>query len=251
MSSTGIHSISPVEYYYLSNLIAGSEAEMLKLTLQDLCLRQVLNISRKSIIIDLRYGKPRPRIFLSRGEKFNDYESPSHAETFFLKLFENKDELRFYAVRKYVKNELDKSSFDSLVYKDLKKKSLCSFKIIPAQRAIKYRKLIDSKIDNLNSKIDHLILNNHGELNKMVEDLACHVLLLEEDNLKKLEANSELLHQVSFLQISNTQFNSNLFTSIGLFSTMDSGSFADFSGFDGFGGFGGGDFGGGGAMGSW
>ncbi|AEV32406.1 hypothetical protein Oweho_1409 [Owenweeksia hongkongensis DSM 17368] len=251
MPSTGIHSISPAEHYYLSNLIAGSEAEMLKLTLQDLCLRQILNISRRSIVIDLRLGKPRPRIFIGRGEKFSDYENPSNAENFFLKLFKDKEELRFFAIRRYVKNELDKSSFDKLVNKDLKKKGLCYFKLIPSGKAIKYRKLIDSKIDELNSQIDNLILNDHESLNKKIEGLACHILHLEEDNLKKLEANSELLHQVSFLQISNTQFNSNLFTSIGLFSTMDSGSFADFSGFDGFGGFGGGDFGGGGAMGSW
>ena len=251
MSSTEIHSISPVEHYYLSNLIAGSEVEMLKLTLQDLCLRQVLNISKRSIIIDVRYGKQRPRIFIGRGEKFHDYKSSSKAENFFLKLFERTEELRFFAIRRYVKNELDKASFDSLVYKDLNRKGLCNLKLIPTRKAIKYRKAIDSQVEELNSEIDDLILNDHDKLNKKVEHLASHILLLEEDNLKKLEANSKLLHQVAFLQISDPQFSSNLFTSIGIFSTMNSGSFADFSGFDGFGGFGGGDFGGGGAMGSW
>lgn len=242
------NAISPVEYYYLSNLISGSGSEMLKLTLQDLCLRQVLKISKRSIIVDLRYGKARPRIFFCRGRQYHNYTRESYAEEFFLKLFNNTEELRFFAIRKYVQNELDKSSFDRLVYKDLKKKNFCNLKIFPTSQAIKLRKRINQKVTFLNNNLDTLIKNDSSGLAQKIEDLGSHILLLDEENLKKLADNSELLQKVAFLELSQNQFSSNLFTSIGIFSTMDSGGFADFSGFDGFGG---GDFGGGGAMGDW
>ncbi len=228
--------------------MAGSGIEMLKLVLKDLCLRGILNIESRSIIVDQRYLKYRNRLFFTRGSNFQSYSTCSQAEEFFLKLFEKRHECQFYIIRRHVKKELDKIAFDNLVYKDLRKKGLCFFKIFPSPKAIRERNLITQKVEELDSKFDSLLEHKPEEFARRVKELGSHILFLNEENLKKLQSHSELLKKIGFAELSRS-FNSDLFTSIALFSSFDiSGGFGDAGGFDGFGG---GDFGGGGAMGDW
>ncbi len=221
---------------------------MLKLTLKDLCLRGVLKIESRSIIVDQRYLKYRNRLFFSRGNEFANYHTDSMAEKFFLTLFEKKEELQFYVIRRYVKKELDKTAFDNLVFKDLRRRGLCYLKVFPSMKALKMKKSISAMVEELNTHFDALLSKNPKDFARRVEHLGSHILLLSEDNLKKLEGHSELLKKIGFTELSSS-FNSDMFVSMALFSSFDiSGGFGDTGGFDGFGG---GDFGGGGAMGDW
>ena len=211
-------------------------------------MRGVLKIESRSIIVDQRYLKYRNRLFFSRGIDFEKYSTDSHAQNFFLTLFEKKEELQFYAIRRYVKKELAKSDFDNLINKDLRQKGLCYFRVFPSSSARKMRKSISTQVEELDLQFDLLLEKYPEEFAQKIEKLGSHILFLSEENLKKLQNHSDLLKKIGFAELS-ASFNSDLFVSIGLFSSFDlSGGFGDVGGFDGFGG---GDFGGGGAMGDW
>lgn len=246
--------ISPAEYLYLSNLIVGDQTELIKLTIQDLCIKQVLKLENRYLQIDSKHDRMRARLHFCRGQKFIGYTTYSKAEQFFLQLFDDNEERRLYHIRHHIKNKLSKTSasFDNLVFRDLKRKKLCYLWIIPSLKAWRLRKRIQQEIKYLNSNLDHLLEKAPALLNAKVEELGSHVLLLEAEHLERLSKEASLLDKVPFINLLGDQFRSGLVVGLGGASFGFSGGGFSGGGFSGgFGGFGGGSFGGGGASGSW
>lgn len=236
--------IKPQEYYYLQSPLRSDAIEMLKYALQGLSITGHIVIYSKLIFINKNAKHKRRRIFAKLGPKYNLHGSYSKSESFLLSLFD-KPELRLYEIRnrllKKLDEKIDKFKTD-YVYNDIKEFELCKNKFFLTEKGREEKKHIGLIIDQINEKIDSLVLNEN-ELKTLLEDLGSNLIFLEEETLSKLKQNIPLLTELSFLEISSENLGDSFY-----FSGIDS-----FASFDSFGDVGGSDFdfGGGGSGDSW
>ncbi|MCB2195377.1 MAG: hypothetical protein KQH79_05935 [Bacteroidetes bacterium] len=249
--------LKPTEYYYLSNPLFADAAVMLKYTLQDLCYREILRVDQRWIQIHERETRKRLRFYFSQGENYASYVTQNTYENFFLKLFENHTELRFYQIRQYIKSKLEKDVHKykrDYVFTDLLRQRLCVLRIFTTGKGRKFRKEVAEPLGLIERSIDILIESKQNVLLSLLEKLGSNVLLLNKETLDKLDTISEEINKISKLKfLSKTAAG---FSTSTVFMTMNTSAFGAsvFAGggsFGGFGGFGGGSFGGGGAGGSW
>lgn len=249
--------LNPTEYYYLSKPLVSCGAVMLKYTLQDLCLRNILSVEQKWIKINKRENRERLRFFFTTGSEFDAYSSLNKYENFILEFFRNKTEIRFYKIRQYLAKELEKDVHKykrEYVFMDLKRKNLCYLRIFLTSQGKKLRNQITERIDMIESSVDYLIENNKTILLKELEYLGSNVLFLKKETIEKLDNLSEDISKISKLRFLSK--NAYGFSTMNAFFAMNTSAFgaaafASSGGFGGFSGFAGGSFGGGGAGGSW
>ena len=249
--------LNPTEYYYLTKPLVSCGAIMLKYTLQDLCLRNVLNVEQKWIRLNKRDKRKRLRFFFSQGSEFDNFETNNKYENFILKPFYNNAELRFYVIRQYIKKELEKDVHKykrEYVFNDLKRNGLCYFRFFPTSKGKLLRNEITKSIDRIETLIDVLIEKNSKILIKELEKLGSNILFLTEDTIEKLDNLSDDIAKIYKLRFLGK--NAAGFSTMNTFFAMNTSAFgaAVFSssgGFGGFSGFSGGSFGGGAAGGSW
>lgn len=247
--------LNPVEYHYLSFPLFSTGQELMKLTLQYLCLIKVINIEQKWITINKREKRKRQRFFFSQGIMFETYKPNNEAEKFVLDLFHTYPEFRFYVLRHYIKKQFGKRGIyafkTDFVCKDAKKKQQIYLGFIISSTTRKEMKNIKLNLMFINKHIDDLINNNPKKLSILLQELDGNILHLKPETINKIKTVSDDIQKIKdlgFLAILNANFSTmDTFFSSGL-GGFDS---IGFSGFDGFSGFSGGDFGGGGAGGDW
>lgn len=245
--------ISPAEYYYLTEKSYAEGGDLLKWTLKDLFLKDVIRIEPRWIFLHKREKRKRLRYFFCKGTNFSEYHTENKHESFILNAYNDGwDEFRYYEFRQYLKGELYllglRSYKINYVISDLRKKDLMNFFRRPNSKARRLVKKIKKTLDFIEDNIDNPGVKS--EILKSASSLGNLVLHLNKETLKKIIENSnkaEIIDNFQFLETIGRSLHS-----LDSFFSVDDFSFADsFSSDSGFGGFGGGDFGGGGAGGSW
>lgn len=245
--------IRPAEYYYLNNLLVADTGRMLTLAYQDLCLREVLKVENRSVRIYRHHSRTRVRRFLVQGPQWENHGQGSFAEDFLVRPFQKRESIQLSHLRGYLKKKLEDSpsALDRSIYKDLREKDLCRFRVFCTSKGRKVRKHWRNSISEVDSKFNHWFASDQELLLNKLSELGPMILLLDEDKLKQLEDIPEGLKNLHAISDVKNRFSilgdSLLFsaTSFDFGSSFD----ADFGG--GFDGFGGGEFGGGGAVGDW
>lgn len=245
--------LNPVEYHYVASPFTCDGQELLKLTLQYLCLKDVIQIEQRWIAINKRERRKRARFFFKRGPQFEAYATESEAEKFVLELFQSYPEFRFYVLRHYIKNQFGKLGTDPFksdyVLKDVRKKGLTLLWYFPSMEALNAKSYIKSQVKYINESVDRLVKNHPKELGDLLHQIGENILLLESETIDKINTVSEDIKKIKDLTFFEVLSRS--------FATMDVFFASDFGGFDGgfdgggFDGFDGGDFGGGGVGGDW
>ena len=246
--------LKPTEYKYLISPFWSDGGEMIKSTLQELCLRGVLGLEERWIYIDSRETHKRKRLYLVKGKNFTSYQTDSTAEQFLLTSFNRYEELSFAQVRNFItfhfKQDTDKFK-DLYVYPDLKSRGLCSGTFFPTPFGRKEKLILKLRLANINTNIDALI-QSHNALKSELDGIGLNIILLNKDVIDKLQEIDTKITDLELLKFfgDNSSFDGlTSFSALGSFGSIGSFDFADASvGFDGFGG---GDFGGGGASGDW
>lgn len=226
---------------------------MFKLTLQHLCLKRVIEIEQRWILVNRRDKRKHQRFFFKQGRGYREYSTDRSGEQFILEFVEQFPEFRFYQLRQFIKDRFGKKGTDRFksgyVLKDMRSANLTFLHYFPNQSAKKGRDDIRSKIDRIDREIDHLTVGTGSELAELLHDLDTNVLFLKKETIKKLKAVSTDVLDIKYLLFfealgsSLDQFDTLVYAGFGAFEGE-----ADAFGFDGFGG---GDFGGGGAFGDW
>lgn len=245
--------MSPTEYTFLTSPLWSNGGDMIKSTLQELCLKNILTIEARWIYVDKRDTRQRLRFFLKLGENYNQMESYNKAESFVISAFKNKHELSFAQIRNFVTFHFkkDTNAFKrNFVYPDLKAKGVFWLPYLMKKKVRRERDFIKAQLENINTNIEVLIQNK--TIGNELASLGLNVVLLKKEILKKIEEFDKDVLNIELLNFmnKNNSFNTlNSFAAIGSFDSLSSFDFASGSG--GFDGFSGGDFGGGGAAGDW
>jgi hypothetical protein len=242
--------LSPTEYQYLSSPYWSDGTAMVKTTFQELCLKNVLCIESRMLVVDKRDGRKRKRNFLKLSENYTPASSLSLAEDRLLSLFEIKTEWSFSEIRSYVlKHFSDKS--DEFKYKyvlpDLKRKNFFTFPNILSRTARREKNDLKEKLESIDRNIDSLIQDQ--TLGNRLKEIGLNIILLEKETIEKIKESADVLKsgELDFLVHTNSFNTLNTISTMGSFSAIHS---FDFSGADAD--FGGGDFGGaGGGGGDW
>lgn len=245
-----MNTLTPAEFELASSPLFSDSTDLLKLTIQHLCVESVIGIESRLVYLNKREKRPFKRFFLKRGERFDSYQTDKEAEKFVLALFHKLPEFRFYKLRNYVKHHFDSRGTTPFKYDyvlaDMKERDLMFMRYFPTAKAKKELERIQSKLDQLESAVTGSA--SVELITALITDLGTHLILLEPKTIKKLGSLSKdvlAIKDLKFFQSLNQSFN-----------TMDTFFYSDFGGFDSvdsgmFGGFDGGDFGGGGADGIW
>ena len=244
--------LKPIDYEYLRSPFFADGGELIKKCLQQLCLAKILYVEERWMYIDNRETKKRPRLYFKRGDFFHQYNTQLESELFFLAAFKYENELSLTQIRWLIKNAFgrDVQIYANMVYRDLKKRSLCNFKYFPSSNARKECRNIKSRVSQIEKNIDSL-LKDLPSLNSELNALGLNVIFLNKRTLEKLQSidkNVENLGLLQLLEGSETFSSWDLLSTVGYIGGLDSFGSADFGG--GFEG-GGGESGGGGSSGDW
>lgn len=260
MSHTKNRELTPAEYAYIASPIQVQPTDLIKLTLQDLCLKGLISIESRWVEVDKSYRKKRLRYYIIIQPSLGQYTSRLKHEEFFLKHFHFKGELSFTNLLYQMKQEFKVGGTMSFqkkyLLKDLREEKLLFLGWWPNFKAAKRKK----QIQQLLQKVKWALQGDKFDLlEQLLPQLGNHILHLEKEELEKLSYNSssiQSLASIPFIQLLSqqfTQFDEFFYGAVvgGFsFSSVSFESGSSFSGGD-FGGFGGGDFGGGGAFGDW
>jgi hypothetical protein len=242
--------LTPTEYLYLSSPYWSDGTGMVKTTFQELCLKNVLCIESRMLVVDKRDGRKRKRNFLKLGEIYLPASSFSLAEKRLLSLFEIKNEWSFSEIRSYVLKHFNDSSDEfkkQYVLPDLKKKKLVTFSFLLSSKARREKNDLEKKLKLIDNNIDSLIQDR--TLGDHLKEIGPNIILLEKATIEKIKESANVLRsgELDFLLHTNNFNTLDAISMIGSFSAIHS---FDFSGADVD--FGGGDFGGaGGGGGDW
>jgi hypothetical protein len=240
--------LTPTEYHYLVRPYWSDGADMVRTTVQELCLKGVLKLEERLVTIHERDRK-RKRLFLRLNENFDPSEKFSLPEQAIINVFATKGEQSFSQFRNYVERHWSRNNdpFKEYVYSEMANKG---YLILPAFKSGKGRKelrFLKGKIRQINTIVDYML--NNGTLATELKSIGLNIVLLDREVLKKIKAFDSGLLQlglISYLRNTN-EFNSlNSFMMMSNFDTINSFDLSD-SSFD----FGGGDAGGGGGGDSW
>lgn len=243
--------MKPAEFYFLKQPYFSKGSEMIKYTLQDLCIRDVLDIEGRKVLLNKNDTKRFLRFYFSKGPEFKTADLTDFEQLIVEPLL-HVDLVRFYKIRKHLMRKLDKAPnrFKAeYIYPSANEQDLIRWYFFPTSKAKAKMRDIQTKIDWLDSLEKNAIPKNEERVLAALVDLGSNILFLKKETIKNLDVISSSIQKISklyFLTKNSRAFND--------YNTYDSiGSFGDFSGTSGgdFGGFGGGDFGGGGAGGSW
>lgn len=243
-------SISPAEYQYLKDPFFSLGDDMLKYTLQDLCLRKIVKVERKWILLNKRDKRKRLRFFFSQGVEFSNYKTINSAEEFILKPFQKNEVLRFYMLRNYIVKEFEEELQrfkKEYVYPDLKRKGLCRMRFFPTLRGRKLRNEVSKKIKNLDLSVKWIEADS-PKLSEELQNLGSNILFLSDQVHEKIKIISNDIWKIKDIEFLG--MGAYRISNLGYGLTAGSFSIGGFSG-GGFSGFSGGSFGGGGAGGSW
>ena len=229
--------------------------DLLKTTLKDFCLNEVIEIESRYVVVDERLNRKRIRFFFKRGARYKAYTSELKYERFELDLLKDREEFRFFVLRHHIKEAFKKKGMvefkNRYVLPELRKKSLISFLFFANSNSKALCEAISSNLE----LVEKLIRKPEGDrlLGEALKTAGNHIIHLEKESLKEIVTSSNQLQKVEsfkFLEILNKSFEhfDNFFHSSNIgFSVGMSGM----SSFGGYGGFGGGSFGGSGASGGW
>jgi len=242
---------------------------LLRLYLQDLCLRQVLAVEYRMVLLNRRDKRKHRRLHFIHGRNFAERDIVSIAENMLLEPLLTDDEMRFYKLRQHIVRRLNKDLNEfktQYVYTDAKRKGLIRLRYFPTSKGERSAKDVRAKIDHIEANIDHLISNDRKTLLLLLEELKNNVCLLPAEvliKLRSLDFDDLDLAELKFLSTFSSLTNAfDFIVYIGYADFLGAGVFEsglpNIGGFGGggfggggSGGFGGGSFGGGGAGGSW
>jgi hypothetical protein len=248
-----MNTLRPTEYIFLKSPFWSTGGELIKTTLQELCLKNILGVEERFIIVHKRDNVKRKRYYL----KLRDQDQKGNynrAEKFILEAFKTNKELSFAQIRNYVKYHFKKDTDRfkrNYVYPDLREKGFAVLYLWPTTAAIRERKSLKEKLAALDSNADEFITN--GTIGTKLQEIGFNIVLLEKETIKKIRAFNKGALDTGLLSfIEKNSFDTlnsfSSFSSFDHFDSFDSFDFADSSGFDGFGG---GDFDGAGSGGDW
>jgi len=241
--------LEPLEYKFLQNPYWGDSGELIKTTIQQLCVKRVLKLENRWVQVDRRHQSKRSRPFLILTEDYNSYDTSSSAERFILSAFAHDSELALFRMRNYIKFHFKKSldPFKSkYVIPDVRHRGLCFNKYLLTSKGRGERNLLTSKIQHINNSIDELLLNV-SLLSQCLNDISINVISLEKSVLEKIYSTNELSPNLIDFELYSSGQSSRAMDLLDMSTLVSWESFsfdADMGGFDGFGG---GDFGGAGA----
>ena len=246
-------SLTPAEFHYLSHPLSANGIDLLKYTLQDLCIKEVIKVEARHITIDSRLNRKRVRSFFCRDKAFQAYSTSKNHELFILSLLEKTDEFRFYVLRQHVKKEFKKRGLEPFksdyVLKDLAEQDFTMLKYFPNRAGMSASKKVKSLLKRIETAID--ITADANELENLLEKVGSNVVFLDakyQDRLKAINSSVKNIENLKFLEIIQNQFQHFDRFLVGS-AFIGGGGLSSFSG--GYGGFGGGSFGGGGAVEGW
>jgi uncharacterized membrane protein YgcG len=248
-----IAQLTPAEFHYLSHPLSANGVDLLKYTLQDLCIKEVIKVEARQIQIDARLKRARVRYFFCRDSAFSSYKTTKSHELFILNLLENAEEFRFYVLRHLVKKEFKKRGLvafkSDLLLEDLAQSKMTMLKFFPNGKGLKLSKEMGQDLDRIGRLVKKDV--DAIALQRLLDKVGSNVLFLPEsvqEKLQEINSSAKNVENLKFLEIIQNQFQH--FDSFFVGSAFISGGgISGFSG--GFDGFGGGDFGGGGAIGGW
>ncbi|MFI5149711.1 MAG: hypothetical protein ACHQRM_08250 [Bacteroidia bacterium] len=249
---------SPAEFVYLDRMWWTDGAQMLKLTLQELCLMQVLAVSRRLTVEHVRDKRAFPRFYFTRGPKFAQLDKTSESYSFFYDLFKDREEYKFADLKNAIRSALfnNTDNFSKYYTKaDLEREGIITFRYFRTREGHKQHRQITALLDETDKHIDYLLNKDKDELLHNLDALGTCVLLLDEETIGKLKTVSKdvaAIRNLEFLTILDSNYTSfdNYFYMSGFGFGSSGGDYGGDSGGD-FGGFGGGDGGGGGGGGDW
>lgn len=210
-----LQEISPAEYYFLNNLIAGDSTKMLILTLQHLCIRDVLNIEIQLTRVDSSQQGQRPRLYFNKGTNFKTYQTVRNAEKTIMSLFRHTSNIPFHQIRFWIQKNFTKQGFDSLIYKDLKNANLCLLKVWATLKARKITRGISKELNTLQRNLRANIQTNNIVDNMIILDW--HVALLNIKDLKTLTVLIDYADNDTVFKLSKHFNNSNLVETLKVF----------------------------------
>jgi uncharacterized membrane protein YgcG len=247
--------LRPTHYLYLKNPLFSNGVEMLKTTLQELCLVGALKLDTRWEQIDRRYNREMRRSYFIHGPNFKTYQTSSEAENFLLNPFFEYPELGFAHLKHYLRNRFGRNIHEfknKYVRQDVNNHGYLNFKYFLSSTGRRSKSEMKKRISYINTHINYL-LRDLEKLKIELTAVGLGIILLDRDVLEKLKAVDKSILDLSLLKlISDTDdpyyYSSFIgFAALDSFDSFDSFDSVDFGGFDG----GGGDSGGGGADGDW
>jgi hypothetical protein len=242
--------LSPTEYLYLSRPYWVDGTDMIRTTFQELCLKNILCIEARMLVVDKKETRKRKRYFLKLNTNWGYGQSLSLAEDRLLSIFENKKEWSFSEIRSYVLNNFNHPA-DAFKYEyvlpDLKRKGYFAFSIILSRKARQEKNYLEEKLELINGKIHWLIQNQ--TLQSELKEIGPNIILLEKETIEKIKDVNKGALKVGELDFYLHENSFNTLNSISAISSFSDIHSFDFS--DGGADFGGGDFGGAGGGSNW
>ncbi len=240
--------IRPQELYYLCRPVLADPVEMLKFTFQGLCLDGTVDFFYKYIYINKHQTYKRKRPFLRLGQKYDQSNTYSKAETLLLSKF-TKPELRLHEIRHLLMSDFDDDIMcfkRDHVYDDVIEKGYCFSRWILTGKGRKEKKHHKGVIADVENNVD-LYVKDEKVMKEKLDALGANIILLDDEVLEKLKKNVNSMSEMSTI-FDNFEFDyGGSYVSYGGFG----GGYGGYGGGGGFGGFGGGSFGGAGSGGSW
>lgn len=197
--------LKPAEAQLLVFPIRSGGDNLLKIYLQDLCLRKIITAEYRLILLNKRDKIKRKRLFLKIGPNFHLQDMQSKAESFILEVFLRQKEVRFYQLRQHIVNRFGRkiNQFKTdYVYEDLKEKGLIHYRYFLTDKGKNESAEVKKQIDYILDNYRALIQQNQQELIKRVNALKSHICLLPERiifQLKKLNYKVLDLSSLEFI----------------------------------------------------
>lgn len=195
----------PAELQLLVFPYRSAGDNLLKIYLQDLCLRQVIAVEYRMVRLHENDPKKRARLHLFQGSKFAERDITSSAENMLLTPFLTDDDMRFYLFRQHVmlalQNDLETFKIN-FVYPDTVAKQFIRWQYFKSRAGRMAAKAIRKRIDLVADNVLKLMRQEHSELVDILEDLKEHICLFPTEilvQLKKVELSGHIKPEHKFL----------------------------------------------------
>lgn len=187
--SNSMMSLTPAETYFLDSLILGRSKDLFQLVLKDLWVKQVIEVEERWILLHPRDRHERLRYFYLKGPEYARYQTNKRHEKFFLDLFDEHEELRFFEVRNHIEQKLeyDMDAYTrDYVYPDLEEAGCCDMLFFRTKNGKEYLTRVKFVLSELNNRLDHYLHHNLPGLESFLNELGSHILLLKKVSLDQL-----------------------------------------------------------------